>query len=102
MRLVWQYRIPMPLSVEEQRVGLRFMIMEGMYRWAQHKFQFSKYHKKVKCPSKFAFQGNWRRRRNPVVGELALLYRRLSPSPALSMLSALYLPWALLSQSLLP
>ena len=34
MRLVWQYRIPMPLSVEEQRVGLRFMIMEGMYRWA--------------------------------------------------------------------
>ena len=102
MRLVWQYRIPMPLSVEEQRVGLRFMIMEGMYRWAQDQIQFSKYYKEGQVYSKFTLQGNWRRCRNPVVGELALLYRRLSPSPALSMLSALYLPWALLSKSLLP
>ena len=33
MRLLFEYRIPMPLSVEEQRVGLRFMVMEGMYRY---------------------------------------------------------------------
>ena len=33
MRLVFEYRIPMPLSVEEQRVGLRFMLMKGMYRY---------------------------------------------------------------------
>ena len=32
MRLVFEYRIPMPLSVEEQRVGLRFMLLEAMYR----------------------------------------------------------------------
>ena len=33
MRLVFEYRIPMPLSVEEQRIGLRFMVMVGMYRY---------------------------------------------------------------------
>ena len=33
MRLVFEFRIPMPLSIEEQRVGLRFMVMEGMYRY---------------------------------------------------------------------
>ena len=57
MRLVWQYRIPMPLSVEEQRVGLRFMIMEGMYRWAQDQFKFSKYYKEGQMPFKVYFAG---------------------------------------------
>ena len=38
MRLVFEYRIPMPLSVEEQHVGLRFMVMEGMYRYVVEKF----------------------------------------------------------------
>ena len=33
MRLVFEYRIPMPLSLDEQNVGLRFMVMEGMYRY---------------------------------------------------------------------
>ena len=33
MRLVFEYQIPLPLTVEEQRVGLRFMVMKGMYRY---------------------------------------------------------------------
>ena len=33
MRLVFEYRIPLALSVEEQRLGLRFMMVKGMYRY---------------------------------------------------------------------
>ena len=33
MRLVYEYRIPMPLTVEEQKVGFRFIMVEGMYRY---------------------------------------------------------------------
>ena len=33
MRLVFELTVPMPLSVEEQRVGQRFVVMEVMYRY---------------------------------------------------------------------
>ena len=32
MRLLFEYRIPMPLSVEELRMGERYMVVEAMYR----------------------------------------------------------------------
>ena len=59
MRLEFEYLIPMPLSIEEQRVGLRFMVMEGMYRYIfKNGFLVL-----TRCS-----QGNWRWSGDPVLG----------------------------------
>ena len=68
MRLVFELTVPMPLSVDEQRVGQRFVVMEVMYRYKNVFFLVL-----TRCT-----QGNWRWSGDPVLGEPAIFPPRLS------------------------